>query len=747
MITYVVKSSLSLIILFGLYWLLLRREKIFVFNRFFLISSVVFSLGVPFISVPVNLQTLPIPDHQISSLEYIINETVATNNVIQVSPGIQSLYASGEEAQINISAVLVVLYFSGLILFLVRFLRNIYLLKKSAGSCDKRYIAGFRLVLTTEKVSPCCFFSNIYLNRDDYLNGRIDNELLDHELEHVKQFHTVDILIIELVKIVYWFNPVLILYDRAIRLNHEYLADNRVINGKSDLNNYMNKLLNIITGRSDMSLTSGSFNSSTKQRLLMMLKPKSGSVNYSVRITLAIFLLVIFSLFMSLKNSLTAPAEASEESGIFSAMQTETVKDIDGNIYRTVMLGNHLWMAENLRTTRYNDGKSVPYVLSDEIWQKYEPAYCWYDNDEAGNKKEYGGLYNWYAVNTGKLCPEGWHVPGKEELVESIRLFDTITAPRLKSAGGGFWKMPEQRADNETGFSALPGGFRRFTGEFGGRGESAFWWTSSQENVYVGFGWTINSYSTRVEPAVPSKRTGFSVRCIKDQPHKVKRIMPDIREINFIDNEFRPTNSLVVINGSVLAYNENMVMEPDLIRSFRILKDDEAMNKYGEKGKDGVVEIALHGKKDKTYPDSDTSLFKTNLNINRSSNNGELIDIPVRYLYSIEVWTYDNIDSLKRKRSRTIGILTRDFFQVKGKVLKPNGRPLSGVKISSTDNPVKTISNRKGFYKIEDVRENSIIEFSRSGYKPYYLGTKFSVPYKMDMTIQLEKSRRRGDEE
>jgi hypothetical protein len=157
MITYVIKSSLSLILLFGLYWLLLRREKIFVFNRFFLISSVVFSLGVPFISVPVNLQTLPIPDHQISSLEYIINETVATNNVIQVSPGIQSLYASGEEAQINISAVLVVLYFSGLILFLVRFLRNIYLLKKSAGSCDKRYIAGFRLVLTPEKVSPVAF--------------------------------------------------------------------------------------------------------------------------------------------------------------------------------------------------------------------------------------------------------------------------------------------------------------------------------------------------------------------------------------------------------------------------------------------------------------------------------------------------------------------------------------------------------------------------------------------------------------
>jgi len=661
MITYVIKSSLSLIILFGLYWFLLRREKIFVFNRFFLISSVIFSLIVPFISVPVNLQTLPIPDHQIPSFEYLINETAVTDNIIQISSGIQGQFASDEETQFNIAAILIILYFTGLMLFLVRFLRNIILLKKSASSCDKRYIDGFKLVLTSEKVSPCCFFSNIYLNRDDYLNGKIDNDLLDHELEHIKQFHTVDILIIELVKIFYWFNPVLILYDRAIRLNHEYLADNRVINGKSDLNNYMNKLLNIITGRNNMSLTSGSFHSSTKQRLLMMVKPKSGNIRYGVRITLAICLLVIFSLFMSFKNSLTEPAETSEESGIFSAMQTETVKDIDGNIYRTVILGNHLWMAENLRTTRYNDGNSIPYIRSDEFWQKYEAGYCWYNNDESGKTKEYGALYNWYSVNTGKLCPTGWHVPGKEELVESIRLFDTTTAPRLKSTGTAFWRIADQKASNETGFSALPGGLRRFTGEFRGQGEIACWWTSSEENEYVGFGWTINSYRTRVEPAAPSKRTGFSVRCIKDQPHKVQRIMPEIREVNFIDNEFRPTNSLVVINGSV--------------------------------------------------------------------------------------WTYDNIDSLKRKQLKTIGITTRDFFQVKGKVLKPNGRPLSGVRISSTDNPVKTVSNRKGFYKIEDVRENSIIEFSRLGYKPYYLGTKFSVPYKMDMTIQLEKSRRRGDEE
>jgi hypothetical protein len=84
-------------------------------------------------------------------------------------------------------------------------------------------------------MDPCCFFSNIYLNRDDYLKGRIDKELFDHELEHVRQSHTIDIILIELLKILYWFNPVHILYDRAIRINHELLADNEVLRDRSDI--------------------------------------------------------------------------------------------------------------------------------------------------------------------------------------------------------------------------------------------------------------------------------------------------------------------------------------------------------------------------------------------------------------------------------------------------------------------------------------------------------------------------------
>ena len=203
---------------------------------------------------------------------------------------------------INISAILLALYVSGVILFLIRFLRNIYIIIQRTKSSEKISFKGYRIVLSNDKTDPCCFFSSIYLNRDDYLNGRIDKELLDHELEHAKQSHTIDIILIELVKIFYWFNPVHILYDKAIRINHEYLADDGVVSEKSDIKSYAEVLLNFIKGRRNMSLTSGSNHSFTKMRLMMIMKPESGGFIYGARITLTLFMGAVLLLLLSFKE-------------------------------------------------------------------------------------------------------------------------------------------------------------------------------------------------------------------------------------------------------------------------------------------------------------------------------------------------------------------------------------------------------------------------------------------------------------
>jgi uncharacterized protein (TIGR02145 family) len=105
----------------------------------------------------------------------------------------------------------------------------------------------------------------------------------------------------------------------------------------------------------------------------------------------------------------------------------ETVTDADGNVYHTVQIGNQVWMVENLRTTKYNDNSPITPVSDNAVWGTLTTeAYCWYNNDEATNKNTYGALYNWYVLNTGKLCPTGWHVPSQAE-------WETL----ISSLGGG----------------------------------------------------------------------------------------------------------------------------------------------------------------------------------------------------------------------------------------------------------------------------------------------------------------------
>jgi uncharacterized protein (TIGR02145 family) len=99
-----------------------------------------------------------------------------------------------------------------------------------------------------------------------------------------------------------------------------------------------------------------------------------------------------------------------------TVLQAQNVTDIEGNDYTTVTIGTQTWMGENLKTTKLTDGESIPKITDNAAWPNLAtPAYCWYNNDETAHKKIYGALYNWYTVNTGKLCPTGWHIPSDDE--------------------------------------------------------------------------------------------------------------------------------------------------------------------------------------------------------------------------------------------------------------------------------------------------------------------------------------------
>ena len=203
----------------------------------------------------------------------------------------------------------------------------------------------------------------------------------------------------------------------------------------------------------------------------------------------------------------------------FINIQAQTVTDIDGNVYKTVKIGSQEWMAENLKTTKFNDGKPIPLISDNYMWNFLtDPRFCWYNNDSISNKKNYGGLYNWYTVNTDKLCPVGWHVPTDAEWITLFTYLrgEQVAGGRLKEKDITHWKAPNKGATDVISFSALPGGYRIVDGYFSQLGLMAYWWTKTEENEYDAVSRSIAFDEMDVKKDISDKRDGFSVRCVKN---------------------------------------------------------------------------------------------------------------------------------------------------------------------------------------------------------------------------------------
>ena len=196
-------------------------------------------------------------------------------------------------------------------------------------------------------------------------------------------------------------------------------------------------------------------------------------------------------------------------------------KDGDGNYYPVVKIGTQLWMAENLKTTKYNDGLNIPLITDIATWTSLSTSgYCWFNNS-IGLKDTYGALYNWFTVNAGKFAPTGWHVPTDAEWTTLTDYLgsESEAGGKLKETGIVHWTTPNTGSTNETGFSALPaagrGGEDGVFGGYGGLGGNGGWWSSTDNYPYP---WYRSMYfdKTLIFRDKNSKTTGYSVRCVKD---------------------------------------------------------------------------------------------------------------------------------------------------------------------------------------------------------------------------------------
>jgi len=198
---------------------------------------------------------------------------------------------------------------------------------------------------------------------------------------------------------------------------------------------------------------------------------------------------------------------------------TGTVTDYDGNVYHTITIGTQVWMVENLKVTHYRNGDPIPNVTDSSAWGNLTTgAYCNYNND-VNNVTTYGRLYNWFTVSDSRnIAPTGWHVPTDAEWTTLTTYLggESVAGGKLKETGTTHWASPNTGATNETGFTALPGGYRFPIGSFDLIGVYGFLWSSTEINSTGAWERYLPFDGSDLSRTSDSKNYGNSIRCLKD---------------------------------------------------------------------------------------------------------------------------------------------------------------------------------------------------------------------------------------
>jgi uncharacterized protein (TIGR02145 family) len=203
-----------------------------------------------------------------------------------------------------------------------------------------------------------------------------------------------------------------------------------------------------------------------------------------------------------------------------------TMTDQDGNVYKTITFGaksvdgiSQTWMAENLRTTKYNDGTDIPNVTDDVSWAGLTSgAYCSYKNTTRPDSiATFGLLYNFYTIDTEKIAPQGWHIPTDMEWKRLMSYHGSysVCGGYMKEKGTSHWVEPNYLGNNTCGFTALPAGIRHYQDNFRLLGTTATWWTAESMLNYA-YSYSVGSNGAEVYDNYTDKRFGYSIRLVKD---------------------------------------------------------------------------------------------------------------------------------------------------------------------------------------------------------------------------------------
>lgn len=279
MISYLIYSTICLGLVLLFYHVFLAREKMYQINRFYLLFGLLFSLIIPFAPVgitnsllnSVNSSDLPIPQLISSGIDNTDTESIKSvpanpteKNYEKTTSGFEWIYPP-----------LLFLYSIITLFLFIRMIGHLCGMRLQSRKRPCSFIRGHKIILLNDDVDPHAFWKTIFVNKKKYENGKIAKEVLIHELTHARQNHSLDIVIVEILKTLFWFNPILYFYKRAIQLNHEFIADNKVLKGGADIADYQTLLLRMLPVKTVPHLSTGLNLKITKKRFKMMTQNNS----------------------------------------------------------------------------------------------------------------------------------------------------------------------------------------------------------------------------------------------------------------------------------------------------------------------------------------------------------------------------------------------------------------------------------------------------------------------------------------
>jgi bla regulator protein blaR1 len=569
---YLLKASAVIVIFYTCYKICLQRDTFFEQNRWFLLTGIITAVFIPFIVIPIYIEQ-PTINLQNFVLTENINTSDANNN------------------SIDLISILTNLYLLGIIIFSIKFILQLSSLISLLINNENKKIERFKFIKTNNDVSPFSFFNYIVYNPQQFNDTELQ-QIITHEKVHVSQHHTLDILLAQLACIVFWFNPFIWFYNKALKQNLEFIADQTAINFSTCKKSYQYTLLKTSMPTHQLALTNNFYNSLIKKRIVMLHKSKSKKINL-LKFALIIPALALFLMSFNTKKVFVEKINLDTKTSVLknlkkSSIEVVITKDFSDNDLENLKVKfKNEGITLKIKGIKRNSQGDITAIKID-VNSKSSSANYSIDTDEPINpikisvddsgknisignghlKKDHEMVFitkdgNIHETNNTDSDNNVFVISSDDDNSDDIEVKTIIIkdGDTSKITKKHKLKMINFNSDEDSTFLIKKGDKKvyKITAEYKGDGDHLTWTTDNDTDEIV--------HIAKDENAI--------------KEHKIVAIKT-------VGNE-----PLYIVDGKEISKEEMNKIEPDTIESVSVLKGDSAAKKYGDKGKDGVVEITL----------------------------------------------------------------------------------------------------------------------------------------------------------